>query len=243
MKYLSSTAFIVLTLLFSLRVNAANNTNQQPILARDYPVIVQILKAGSVISWGSGVLIDSGSVLTAAHVVDELQEDMSIRILYGHRYFPASITLLGYRQGPDLAYLQLSEPIEGWNSKKLEACQNELSLGREVYVLAAQTSFKSSGSVNPPFVVYSQNKQFTNHLSSFLDNGTSGGGVFDPERMCLLGIISKAEATQSYLPYSALGEDPNSQPKVTDYGTAFTGAADISKFLKKAQLGALKPVP
>lgn len=224
--YLISLIVPILMMQLPSHVVAAEGGINSQIMSRG--VTVEVTKDG-VMKWkGSGVIINNSNILTAAHVVDEA-DGMEIRIKYKAKSIPVQLTLLGNRAGTDLALLttSLDADATGMNFKtKVPICEHDMHRAQEVDVLLSTVYFSSAGAVNPAFQIHNKSKQVTNHITAFLDHGASGGGVFDHERECLLGIISK----QNINAFNA------GEIEVKNYGTIITPASDISAFMQTVKV-------
>ncbi|HEY3327806.1 MAG TPA: S1C family serine protease [Novimethylophilus sp.] len=226
-NYLASILVTLFMLQLPQRAIAAEDTEQNWNTVKR-GVTVEITKDDKVLWWGSGVIMDNNTVLTAAHVVDHVDADLMIQIRYKGMPIPMQLALLGNREGIDLAVLATSLGAEASNiniKDKVSICENDLLPAQEVDVLASANYFSSTGAVNPDFQIYYKSKQTTNHITAFLDHGTSGGGVFDHGKGCLLGIIS-----QQHIDAVTAGTI-----KIENYGTKITSASEIAAFMRSVK--------
>ena len=142
---------------------------------------------------GSGVYLESGLVITAAHVVDP-NSDISVNI--AGVALPAKVRKQGSLEGVDLSLLSIDTEKLPAALPPVPVCQHQPWPGDPVIVVDATTA--SSSHIAPPSVV----DMFTRHkfgslISDVASTGNSGAGVFDPQRKCLLGIISRKISTDS----------------------------------------------
>ncbi len=171
---------------------------------------------------GTAVRLPNGLLLTAAHVVDEasLRESLcrrgrwpgedapylsrlsvlvdgqdipGARVAIGRSTFQPLSCELAYRDGADIAVLRLPAPPAGPVAARPapEPCGEEPQPGQAVVVVTRDRRLRASigGTAResiPALGSYAV-------LSARLEEGESGGGVFDSASGCLIGIVSQRD--------------------------------------------------
>jgi hypothetical protein len=146
-------------------------------------------------SHGSGVLLDGSLVLTAAHVIAYAPDNPSVTVLVDGRRVGAVVAYDGRRAELDLALLRLDTVRAG--APPVALCPENPPTSAAVLV-AGQGAVSPTRTVNTPITSKAQMVSgWTNLLDRGFDHGTSGGGVFDPKRGCLWGIVTTLMAGPS----------------------------------------------
>jgi hypothetical protein len=150
-------------------------------------VSAQILRNGGVS--GSGVYLASGLIITAAHLT-ALDATMSVSI--AGVVLPAKVLKQGLFEDVDLSVLSVEEgklpATIGLIQMKL--CEAPAWPGDPVIVVDAVKATRSH-IISPEVLPYMLRNKFSTLIGDVATTGNSGSGVFDPNRKCLLGIMSR----------------------------------------------------
>lgn len=136
-------------------------------------------------SQGSGVFLGGGLVLTAAHVVKVNPQDPAATVIMDGWQTAAKVAAIA-PNGLDLALLKI-DPSEisaqRRNLTPVKLCVDPLTASQSVIVA-------SQGQVSYSVAVPNEAAgNGTYLLNTAYPHGASGGGVFDPSKGCLMGII------------------------------------------------------
>jgi len=175
------TLFLLLTIAFG-RAQAEPTDDS----LRAYAVHVLQDPAGS--SNGAGIYLGKGLVITAAHVVKSGGPGVSIAGLN----LPAKIVREGAFEQVDLALLSVDEeklPIS-LRLRRMPLCQRPPWVGEPVIVAIPESTARSR-IMSPLLLPAHVRFRFSTVISDVATTGNSGSGVFDAERKCLLGIMSR----------------------------------------------------
>src|SRR3981081_2057877 len=142
------------------------------------------------VNGGAGIYLGKGLVLSVAHVVGG-------GILNKPKVMIASQTLTAtvIKESPfeqlDLVLLEVNEeglPVS-LRLRRIPLCQGQPSPGEEVVSLSAQGPVRSR--VLSPKALPPGAKKFSTVIRDVATTGNSGSGVFNAQRKCLLGIMSR----------------------------------------------------
>jgi hypothetical protein len=141
---------------------------------------------------GSGVYLNSGLIITASHLtaVDAM---MGVRIAgLVLPVLPAKILKQGSSEDVDLSLLLVDEEklLSSVRLPRMQLCEAPPWPGDPVIVVDARHATESHV-VSPRVLPYTSRIKFSTLIGDVATTGNSGSGVFDPNRKCLLGIISK----------------------------------------------------
>lgn len=179
-------------------------------------------------SWpGYGIYIGDGKILTAAHVVGGLW-GRGISVLIAGRELPASMVKEGDFDGVDVSVLSIdSKQLPAFlGLRRLPLCENPPRPGQEVTV-AIPEAVAHSHIISPLALPKDVRTRFPTAIADVATTGNSGSGVFDAERQCLLGIMSRKIQVQVM---------------ANDYGVARPKMQDLAKyFVPAAQIRLLLP--
>jgi hypothetical protein len=134
---------------------------------------------------GSGVYLKSGLVVTAAHLT-AVDANMSVRIAG-----PAKVLKQGSSEAVDLSLLSVDEQKLPTSIAlpRMQLCEAPPWPGDPVIVVDARRAAQSHV-VSPQVLPYAWRIKLSTLIGDAATTGNSGSGVFDPNRKCLLGIIS-----------------------------------------------------
>ena len=139
---------------------------------------------------GSGVYLNSGLVITAAHLT-AIDAKMGVRIAgMVLPELPAKILKQGSAEDVDLSLLLVEEKLlTSIRLPRVQLCEAPPWPGDPVIVVDARHATQSQ-IVSPRVLPYTWRTKFSTLIRDVATTGDSGSGVFDPNRKCLLGIIS-----------------------------------------------------
>jgi Trypsin-like peptidase domain len=153
---------------------------------------------------GSGVYLTSGLVITAAHLT-AVDANMSVSI--AGVVLPAKVLKQGAFEDVDLSLLLVDEeklparirPI------RMQLCEAPPWPGDPVIVVDAASAARSH-IVSPRVLSFTLRLKFSTLIGDVATTGNSGSGVFDPDRKCLLGIVSGKiqDIAKYFVPASAI---------------------------------------
>ena len=140
---------------------------------------------------GSGVYLNSGLIITAAHLT-AVDAKMGVRIAgLVLPMLPAKILKQGSSEDVDLSLLLVDEEklLTSVRLPRMQLCEAPPWPGDPVVVVDARHATQSQ--IVPPQVLsFTLRTKFSTLIRDVATTGDSGSGVFDPSRKCLLGIIS-----------------------------------------------------
>lgn len=138
---------------------------------------------------GYGVYLGQGAVLTAAHVVGRLPFITHPRVLISGMDLPAKVVKEGSTATVDLALLSVDQSLLPYSLRLRRnlICNMPLQVGTDVIVVYPQRTVRSK-IISPLQVDLAGYPQFNTLIN---EAEGSGSGVFDSQRKCLLGIISR----------------------------------------------------
>jgi hypothetical protein len=140
---------------------------------------------------GSGVYLNSGLIITAAHLT-AIDAKMGVRIAgVVLPVLPAKVVKQGSSEDVDLSLLLVDEEklLTRIRLPRMQLCEAPPWPGDPVIVVDARHATESQ--IVPPQVLpFTLRTKFSTLIRDVATTGDSGSGVFDPNRKCLLGIIS-----------------------------------------------------
>jgi len=152
----------------------------------------RILKNGE--PSGSGVYLKSGLIVTAAHLTDA-NAKMGVRM--AGAVLPAQMLKQGSFEDVDLSLLLVDQEKVPAGLPRMELCTAPPWPGDPVIVVDAERATRSH-IVSPMILPYiSWRTKFSTLIGDVATTGNSGSGVFDPNRKCLLGIMSRKFTTHT----------------------------------------------
>jgi hypothetical protein len=142
------------------------------------------------VNGGAGIYLGQGLVLSVAHVVGGGILNKPKVIIAGQTLIATVVKESPFEQ-LDLALLEIDEehlPVS-LRLRRIPLCQGQPWPGEEVVSLSAQGPVRSRvlSSKGLPAAV----KRFSTVIRDVATTGNSGSGLFDAQRKCLLGIMSR----------------------------------------------------
>jgi len=171
---------------------------------------------------GYGIYLKDGLFLTAAHVVGRGWLTRPKVVISGTEY-PTKIVKEGSFEGVDLTLLHVDEQLLPMRlrMRQMSICRDAPSPGERVVTIIPETAALTH--VVAPDVIPASARKFRTAVADVAGTGNSGSGVFDSQRRCLLGIMSRK--------ISQAGRRANGQQATRDIAKYFVPAADIESFL------------
>jgi hypothetical protein len=138
---------------------------------------------------GSGVYLWSGLIITAAHLTNT-EAKMEVRI--AGKDLPATILKQGLYEEIDLSLLAIDEQKlpEKPPLPTVKLCEAPPWPGDRVLVVDARMASQSQ-IISPQVLPFSERLKFSTLIGDVATTGNSGSGVFDPDRRCLHGVMSR----------------------------------------------------
>jgi hypothetical protein len=139
---------------------------------------------------GAGIYLGKGLVLSVAHIVGGGILNKPKVIIAGQTLIATVVKESPFEQ-LDLALLEINEeglPIS-LRLRRIPLCQGQPWPGEEVVSLSAQGPVRSL--VVSPKGLPAGVKRFSTVIRDVATTGNSGSGLFDAQRKCLLGIMSR----------------------------------------------------
>lgn len=173
---------------------------------------------------GYGIYLGQGKVITAAHVVGNWPSLTHPRVLIAGLDLPAKIVKKGSLEDTDLALLSVDEaqlPIS-LRLRRNPLCKTPSPFGAKVIVIYPERSAPTH--IISPLLIAPQYR--ASHSSLVSEVQSSGSGVFDAERRCLLGIISQKVQKYNYRRHNGRW-----MASVVGYAGSFVPASRIADFI------------
>ena len=165
---------------------------------------------------GSGVYLKSGLIITAAHLT-AADANMGVRI--AGVALPASVVKQGALEDVDLSLLSVDQ--EKLPARigpfQMQLCEAPPWPGDPVIVVDDARATRSH-IISPQVLPFGLRSKFSTLIGDVATTGNSGSGVFDPNRKCLLGIMSRKFTVGT----------PEGQRDVAKY---FVPATEIREFI------------
>lgn len=177
-------------------------------------------------SWGpgAGIYLGNGLVLTAAHVVGRAFLTRPKVIIAGQE-IEASTVKEGSFEGVDLTLLYVDEvrlPVS-LRLRRLALCQKAPWPGESVVTVIPGNIVRSV--IISPLTLPLGARKFDTVIRDVAKTGNSGSGVFDYDKKCLLGIMSRK--ISDYRPI----ENRLQTRELRDVAKYFVPAAKIAEFI------------
>jgi len=140
---------------------------------------------------GSGVYLNSGLIITAAHLT-AVDAKMGVRIAgMVLPVLPAKVLKQGSSEDVDLSLLLVDEEklLTSIRLPRMQLCEAPPWPGDPVIVVDVRHATESQ-IVSPRVLPYTWRTKFSTLIRDVATTGNSGSGVFDPNHKCLLGIMS-----------------------------------------------------
>ncbi len=172
---------------------------------------------------GYGIYLGHSFFLTAAHVVGRGWLTRPKVVIAGQEY-PTQVVKEGSFEQTDLTLLAVEESLLPMRLRlrRSSLCPTPPLPGQQVVTVVPEAVVRSS--IMSPDRLPGETRKFRTLIADVARTGNSGSGVFDLQRRCLLGIMSR-KISQSRT-------DPLSRRTEThDIAKYFVPAAEIAAFL------------
>jgi hypothetical protein len=173
---------------------------------------------------GYGIYLGQGYVITAAHVVGHWPLFTHPRVLIAGQDLPATIIKEGSFETTDLALLSVEQgtlPMS-LRLRRNPLCNRSPTIGSEVINVIPEGTTRARV-ISPLSIPAQLRTKFDSLIDSAKD---SGSGVFDPERKCLMGIMSARVQKYHYQL-----ENVRIRGYMDGYAGYFVSATQIAKFI------------
>jgi S1-C subfamily serine protease len=173
--------------------------------------------------WGTGIYLGKGLVLTASHVVGRNPFNRP-KVTIAGQDLPAKVLKQGTFERSDLALLEIDEDSlpSRVRLRRISLCEAPPWPGEDVVTVIPEETVHSH--VMSPKELPLQARRYSTIIADVAHTGNSGSGVFDSQKKCLLGIMSR-KITQVR---AALDSGPKQTYDLAKY---FVAAPAIIEFL------------
>lgn len=175
-------------------------------------------------SWpGYGIYLGKGTFITAAHVVGRAWLTRPKVVIAGQEY-PTSVVKEGSFEGTDLTLLSIDENLLPMRLRlrRNKLCKEPPRPGEQVVTVIPEGVVSSH--VIAPSQLPVGVRKFSTAIADVANTGNSGSGVFDAQRRCLLGIMSRKISQSRTQPLTGKTE-------TRDIAKYFVPASEIAAFL------------
>jgi hypothetical protein len=174
---------------------------------------------------GYGIYLGKGAVITAAHVIGRWGFLKNPRVLIAGQDLPARIVKEGSIDEIDLTLLSVEEealPV-GLRLRRNPLCKQPARPGDSVVAVVPNDTTRTH--IVSPLVIAPGFRQRFSSLVSEVAEG-SGSGIFDAQRRCLLGIMSRRVQKYDYRK-----EEDKVIAEPSGFAGYFVPASQIAKFI------------
>jgi Trypsin-like peptidase domain len=149
----------------------------------------------------TGIYLKPGLVITAAHLTANWTDNADLSVHIAGTALPAHLVKQGEVEDVDLALFSVDEQKLPERVAQIQTplCQAPPWPGDQVIVVDIYKGVTRSHIVSPRILPFTSRIKFHTLIGDVASTGDSGSGVFDPNRQCLLGIMSRK--------YTANGKD------------------------------------
>ena len=179
-------------------------------------------------SWGpgAGIYLGKGLFITAAHVVGRAWMTRPKVVIAGREY-PTSTVKEGSLEGTDVTILSIDEELLPMRLRlrRNTLCKDPPKPGEQVVTVIPEGVARSH--IIPPDRIPAKVRRFGTAIADVANTGNSGSGVFDAQRKCLLGIMSR-KISQSRT------RADTGKTETYDIAKYFVPASEIAGFLPAA---------
>ena len=173
---------------------------------------------------GYGIYLGQGIVITAAHVIGHWPILTHPRVLIAGQDLPAAIIKEGSFETTDLALLSVDQATlpMSLRLRRNPLCNGPLRIGSDVINVVPENTTRAR--VISPLSIPAQ---LRTRFDTLIDSEkSSGSGVFDADRKCLLGIMSGKVQKDHYQL-----ENVRIRGYMDGFAGYFVSAAKIAKFI------------
>jgi hypothetical protein len=139
---------------------------------------------------GSGIYLSSGLIITAAHLTSA---EANMGALIAGVTMPAILVKQGQFEDVDLSLLSVDQQKLPATVARIKTslCNAPAWPGDPVIVMDHYGATRSH-IISPQILQFTLRSKFSTLIEDVTTTGSSGSGMFDPRRKCLLGIMSRA---------------------------------------------------
>jgi Trypsin-like peptidase domain len=180
---------------------------------------------------GYGIYLGNGLFITAAHVVGRAWMTRPKVVIAGQEY-PTRVVKEGSFEATDLTLLSIEESLLPMRLRlrKNSLCKEPPSPGQQVVTVVPESVVRSH--IIAPGRLPVDVRKFSTVIADVARTGNSGSGVFDAQKRCLLGIMSRKISLSRNRPDTG-------KPETRDIAKYFVPASEISAFLPADYLSSL----
>jgi hypothetical protein len=182
-------------------------------------------------TWGPGygIYLGKGLFITAAHVVGRAWMTRPKISIAGQEY-PTSVVKEGSFEGTDLTLLSIEDRLLPMRLRlrRNVLCKEPPWPGEQVVTVVPEGVVRSH--IIAPERLPVGVRKFSTVIADVAKTGNSGSGVFDAQRRCLLGIMSR-KISQSRT------RADNGKTETRDIAKYFVPASEIAAFLPAGSPG------
>lgn len=177
---------------------------------------------------GYGIYLGKGLFITAAHVVGRAWLTRPKVVIAGREY-PTQVIKEGSFDGTDLTLLSIEEnllPLR-LRLRRNTLCKESPWPGEQVVTVVPEGVVRSH--IMAPERLPADVRKFSTVIADVARTGNSGSGVFDAQKRCLLGIMSRKISQSRIRPDTGKTE-------TRDIAKYFVPASQIAAFLPPGSL-------
>jgi hypothetical protein len=176
-------------------------------------------------TWGPGygIYLGKGFFITAAHVAGRAWLTRPKVVIAGQEY-PTHVVKEGSLEGTDLTLMSIEESLLPMRLRlrRNSLCKEPPWPGEQVVTVIPEEAVRSH--VISPQRLPIEVRKFSTVIADVARTGNSGSGVFDAQRRCLLGIMSRKISQSRTRPDTGKTE-------TRDIAKYFVPASEIAAFL------------
>jgi len=176
-------------------------------------------------TWGPGygIYLGKGLFITAAHVVGRAWITRPKVVVAGLEY-PTRVIKEGSFEGTDLTLMSIEESLLPMRLRlrRTALCKEPPWPGEQVVTVVPEGAVRSH--IIAPERLPIEARKFSTVIADVARTGNSGSGVFDAQRRCLLGIMSRKISESRTRPDTGKTE-------THDIAKYFVPASEIAAFL------------
>lgn len=176
-------------------------------------------------TWGPGygIYLGKGMFITAAHVVGRAWLTRPKVVITGQEY-PTQVLKEGSLESTDLTLMSVEENLLPMRLRlrRNALCKDPPRPGQQIVTVIPEGAVRSH--ILSPARLPTGVRKFNTVIADVARTGNSGSGVFDVQRKCLLGIMSR-KISQSRT------RADNRKTEVHDLAKYFVPASEIATFL------------
>jgi len=182
-------------------------------------------------TWGPGygIYLGKGFFITAAHVAGRAWLTRP-KVVAGGQEYPTQVLKEGSFEGTDLTLMSVEESLLPLRLRlrQIKLCEHTPKPGDQVVSVIPEATVRSH--IIAPERIPAGVRKFSTAIADVRGTGNSGSGVFDVQRKCLLGIMSRKISQSRMRPDTGKTE-------TRDIAKYFVPASEIADFLPPGSPG------